>query len=100
MRTNNTKSSEILTSLLPSFEEQHHQQQQQENPFKYSKDFMLSLYKADLHLPADFNKHEYVTTDKIMAPLATEELSDLEKKALNYVTGGTRLGQRKGKLNL
>ncbi|CAO3631456.1 unnamed protein product [Mucor hiemalis] len=97
MRTNNTKSSEILTSLLPSFEEQHHQQQQQENPFKYSKDFMLSLYKANLHLPANFNKHEYVTTDKIMAPLATEELSDLEKKALNYVTGGTRLGQRKAR---
>lgn len=82
MRTNNTKSSDIVSSFLPSFEEQHHQHQQQlqENPFKYSKDFMLSLYKPDLHLPADFNQHEYVTTDKIMAPLATEELSELEKK--------------------
>lgn len=67
----NFASSEILDSLLP-FEDQQ--------GLKYSKDFMLSLYKPDSQLPSDFNQHEYVTTDKILCPLAFEELSESEKK--------------------
>jgi hypothetical protein len=78
-QTTNGGTSDILDSLL-SFEEQQQQHQQQENPFKYSKDFMLSLFKPDSNLPFDFNQHEYVTTDKIVSPLAFEELTESEKK--------------------
>lgn len=67
-------SSDILESLMP-FEDQH--------AFKYSKDFMLSLYKPDSQLPSDFNQHEYVTTDKILCPLAFEELTESERKVCN-----------------
>jgi PERQ amino acid-rich with GYF domain-containing protein len=72
-----SSSSDILESFAPSFEDNHHQQ---ENPFKYSKDFMLSLYKPDFQLPSDFKQHEYVTTEDRTCPLAFEELTESEKK--------------------
>lgn len=74
-------SNELLDSLLPFEGNQHlQQQQQQENPFKYSKDFMLSLYKPALPFPSDFLQHEYVTLEGCFSPLAFEELTDVEKK--------------------
>ncbi|KAK4518115.1 transcription factor TFIIF complex subunit Tfg3 [Mucor velutinosus] len=82
-------SHDILDSLMP-FEDngssshlQFQQQHQQENPFKYSKEFMLSLFKPALQLPSDFKQHEYVTTDACNAPLAFEELTETEKKLLS-----------------
>ncbi|CAO0793818.1 unnamed protein product [Mucor circinelloides] len=75
-------------SLMP-FEDnssnhlQFQQQHQQENPFKYSKEFMLGLFKPALHLPSDFKQHEYVTTEGCNAPLAFEELTEAEKKLLS-----------------
>jgi hypothetical protein len=83
-RSNNSTdfaSNEPLDTLL-SFEDsqQLQQQQQQENPFKYSKDFMLSLYKSALPLPSDFQQHEYVTIEGCLSPLAFEELTEAEKK--------------------
>lgn len=78
-------SNDILDSLMP-FEDnssnhlQFQQQHQQENPFKYSKEFMLGLFKPALHLPSDFKQHEYVTTEGCNAPLAFEELTEAEKK--------------------
>ncbi|KAK9765847.1 kinesin-like protein [Basidiobolus ranarum] len=52
------------------------------NPFKYSKEFMLSLYKP-VGLPLDFEKHEYVTSDDCLPPMASIELTDQEKKLLS-----------------
>jgi hypothetical protein len=80
---NNTEfaSNELLDSLLPFEDSQQLQQQQQvENPFKYSKDFMLSLFKPALSLPSDFQQHEYVTIEGCLSPLAFEELTEVEKK--------------------
>lgn len=88
-RSNGTHfaSHDILDSLMP-FEDNsssnhlqfQQQQHQQENPFKYSKEFMLGLFKPALQLPSDFKQHEYVTTDVCNAPLAFEELTEAEKK--------------------
>ncbi|KAI8988377.1 hypothetical protein BDF20DRAFT_910871 [Mycotypha africana] len=58
-------------------------QQQTVNPYKYSKDVLLSLFKPDLPLPADFNHHEYATIDHTNTPIAFEELTDFEKKLLS-----------------
>lgn len=72
-----------------SFDQQQQQQQESNrqaaaetnNPFKYSKEFMLSLYKPNHELPFDFKQHEYVTTqDQRYSPLAFEELTEAEKK--------------------
>ncbi|ORX93137.1 hypothetical protein K493DRAFT_316136 [Basidiobolus meristosporus CBS 931.73] len=52
------------------------------NPFKYPKDFMLSLYKP-VGLPLDFEKHEYVTSDECLPPMASIELTEQEKKLLS-----------------
>ncbi|KAL9557302.1 hypothetical protein MBANPS3_001456 [Mucor bainieri] len=80
----------FLDSLMPfedsnhlQFQQQQQQQHQQENPFKYSKEFMLGLFKPALQLPSDFKQHEYVTTDACNAPLAFEELTEAEKKLLS-----------------
>ncbi|KAI8098329.1 uncharacterized protein B0P05DRAFT_7043 [Gilbertella persicaria] len=68
-------SSEFLDSL--PFE------QQSDNPFKYSKEFMLGLYKPTLQLPSDFQQHEYATSQEPIVPLAFEELTETEKKLLS-----------------
>ncbi|GAN03158.1 hypothetical protein MAM1_0035d02609 [Mucor ambiguus] len=83
-------SHDLLDSLMP-FEDNgnsnhlqfQQQQHQQENPFKYSKEFMLGLFDPALQLPSDFKQHEYVTTDACNAPLAFEELTEAEKKLLS-----------------
>ncbi|OZJ04834.1 hypothetical protein BZG36_02325 [Bifiguratus adelaidae] len=49
------------------------------NPFKYSKEIMLSLFKPST-LPAEFEQHEYVTVLEAMEPLAFVPMSDAEKK--------------------
>ncbi|KAI7866759.1 hypothetical protein BDF14DRAFT_806085 [Spinellus fusiger] len=51
------------------------------NPFKYSKDLMLSLYKPT-DLPLDFEKHEYVAVEESQGPLSFVDLSENEKKLL------------------
>ncbi|KAF9584112.1 hypothetical protein BGW38_007532, partial [Lunasporangiospora selenospora] len=51
------------------------------NPFKYSKELMLSLYKPT-GLPIEFERHEYVTSDECLLPLAVQPLSEQEVKLL------------------
>lgn len=82
---NDFVSSDNIESLLPFNEsQQQQQQQQQDSPFKYSKEFMLGLYKPSLQLPSDFTQHEHATIDESIAPLAFEELSEWEKKVRIY----------------
>lgn len=50
------------------------------NAFKYSKEYMLSLYKPSPQLPSDFQQHEYVTVEESLPPLAFDELTEIEKK--------------------
>ena len=86
INSNDFASTDILDSLMPfddnNNNQQHQQQSQQENPFKYSKEFMLGLFKPALQLPSDFKQHEYVTMEGCTAPLAFEELTDAEKKVI------------------
>ncbi|KAI9316201.1 hypothetical protein BX666DRAFT_216060 [Dichotomocladium elegans] len=53
-----------------------------ENPYKYSKEFMLSLYKP-VAPPADFERHEYVSVEESQGPLSFVDLSEEEKKLLS-----------------
>ncbi|KAL0081218.1 hypothetical protein J3Q64DRAFT_1823787 [Phycomyces blakesleeanus] len=52
------------------------------NPFKYSKEFMLSLYKPT-ELPLGFEKHEYVAVEECQGPLSFVDLSENERKLLS-----------------
>ncbi|KAI9477813.1 MAG: hypothetical protein EXX96DRAFT_227030 [Benjaminiella poitrasii] len=81
--SNSDFTSSATTNSFLSFEDKQQQHQQQDNPFKYSKEFMLSLYKPALPLPSDFKQHEYVTVDDYSSPLAFEELTETEKKLLS-----------------
>src|SRR6266540_5918727 len=52
------------------------------NPFKYSKEFMLKLYKP-VGLPLEFERHEYVTSEEALQPMAMIVLTEQEQKVLN-----------------
>ncbi|KAI8582715.1 hypothetical protein K450DRAFT_226576 [Umbelopsis ramanniana AG] len=58
------------------------QDDQQDNPFKYSKEYMLSLYKP-YALPVEIEKHDYVIVEECQQPLAKVELTESEKKLLS-----------------
>ena len=49
------------------------------NPFKYSKEFMLKLYKP-VGLPLEFERHEYVTSEEALQPMAMIVLTEQEQK--------------------
>lgn len=49
------------------------------NAYKYSKDFMLSLYRP-VDLPAELERHDYVAVPDSQGPVSFVELSDEEKK--------------------
>ena len=51
------------------------------NPFKYSKELMLSLYKP-VGLPLEFERHESVTVEESLPPIAFLALTDQEKKVM------------------
>ncbi|KAF7729266.1 hypothetical protein EC973_004796 [Apophysomyces ossiformis] len=57
------------------------------NTFKYSREFMLSLYKPS-ELPVDFERHEYAAVEESLGPLAFEELSETEKKYFEQLLAG------------
>jgi hypothetical protein len=52
-----------------------------DNPYKYSKEFMLNLYKP-YAVPVEIEKHEYVIVEECQQPLAKAPLSENEKKVL------------------
>jgi hypothetical protein len=49
------------------------------NPFKYSKELMLALYKPT-GLPIEFERHEVMTSDDPLAPMSTLPFSEHEIK--------------------
>ncbi|KAF9174569.1 hypothetical protein BGX20_010797 [Mortierella sp. AD010] len=51
------------------------------NPFKYSKELMLSLYKPT-GLPIEFERHEYMTSEESLPPISFLQLSEQEVKLL------------------
>lgn len=67
--------------LTPQSASSFSQDDQQDNPYKYSKDLMLSLFKP-YALPVEIEKHEYVIVDECQQPLGKVELSESEKKVL------------------
>ncbi|KAG2179079.1 hypothetical protein INT43_001929 [Umbelopsis isabellina] len=58
------------------------QDDQHDNPYKYSKEFMLSLFKP-YALPVEIERHEYVVVEDCQQPLAKVELTEHEKKLLS-----------------
>ncbi|KAG2186544.1 hypothetical protein INT44_002768, partial [Umbelopsis vinacea] len=58
------------------------QDDQQDNPFRYSKEYMLSLFKP-YALPVEIEKHDYVIVEDCQQPLAKVELTESEKKLLS-----------------
>ncbi|KAF9355941.1 hypothetical protein BGX26_005905 [Mortierella sp. AD094] len=49
------------------------------NPFKYSKELMLSLYRPT-GLPIEFERHEYMTSEESLPPISFLQLSEQEVK--------------------
>ncbi|KAF9975270.1 hypothetical protein BGZ73_001162 [Actinomortierella ambigua] len=52
------------------------------NPFKYSKDFMLSLFKP-VGVPIEFERHDYVTSEDSLMPMASQPFTEQELKILS-----------------
>ncbi|KAG0284842.1 hypothetical protein BGZ96_010822 [Linnemannia gamsii] len=52
------------------------------NPFKYSKDLMLSLFKP-VGFPIEFERHEYATSEDALMPMSSHPFSDQEIKILS-----------------
>ncbi|KAF9409148.1 hypothetical protein BGZ94_002043 [Podila epigama] len=52
------------------------------NPFKYSKELMLSLYKP-VGFPIEFERHEYATSEEALQPMSSQPFSDQEIKILS-----------------
>ncbi|KAG0222040.1 hypothetical protein BGW42_006961 [Actinomortierella wolfii] len=52
------------------------------NPFKYSKDFMLSLFKP-VGVPIEFERHDYVTSEEPLMPMASQPFTEQELKILS-----------------
>ncbi|KAG0260797.1 hypothetical protein DFQ27_003315 [Actinomortierella ambigua] len=52
------------------------------NPFKYSKDFMLSLFKP-VGVPIEFERHDYVTSEEPLLPMASQPFTEQELKILS-----------------
>ncbi|CAG8516527.1 1684_t:CDS:10, partial [Funneliformis caledonium] len=63
------------------------------NPFKYSKEFMLKLYKP-VGLPLEFERHEYVTSEEAIQPMAMIVLTEQEQKLLSGVSVNSELTRR------
>ncbi|KAG0214514.1 hypothetical protein BGX28_001968 [Mortierella sp. GBA30] len=52
------------------------------NPFKYSKELMLSLYKPT-GLPIEFERHDIMTSEESLKPMSSQPFSDQELKLLS-----------------
>ncbi|CAG8532133.1 18892_t:CDS:2 [Acaulospora morrowiae] len=63
------------------------------NPFKYSKEFMLKLYKP-VGLPLEFERHEYVTSEEPLQPMALIMLTEQEHKLLSGASVNSELTRR------
>jgi hypothetical protein len=51
------------------------------NEFKYSKEFMLSLYQP-YQIPDRFERHEHITVEESLPPKSFEPPSEAEKKVV------------------
>ncbi|CAG8570826.1 10207_t:CDS:2 [Rhizophagus irregularis] len=63
------------------------------NPFKYSKEFMLKLYKP-VGLPLEFERHEYVTSEEPLQPMAMIIYTEQEQKLLSGTSVNSELTRR------
>ncbi|KAF9573377.1 hypothetical protein EC968_008647 [Mortierella alpina] len=79
---NNVRSG--ISSAVPSFETSpsDHLPSDTLNPFKYSKELMLSLFKP-AGLPIEFERHEYATNEDALMPMSSQPFSDQEIKILS-----------------
>ncbi|KAF9966573.1 hypothetical protein BGZ70_001934 [Mortierella alpina] len=63
------------------------------NPFKYSKELMLSLYKPT-GLPIEFEQYEIMTSEESLKPMSSQPFSDQEQKrnfdSRSHGVGGAR----------
>ncbi|CAG8481447.1 14448_t:CDS:10 [Ambispora leptoticha] len=63
------------------------------SPFKYSKEFMLKFYKP-VGLPLEFERHEYVTSDEPLPPMALLSYTEQEQKLLSGQSVNSDLTRR------
>ncbi|ORZ23149.1 hypothetical protein BCR42DRAFT_404088 [Absidia repens] len=74
--------SPTLTASLSSSKDNEFGSTSQDNPYRYSKDFMLGLYRP-MDVPSQFDKLPFVAVDEPISPLAFIDLTDDEKKLLS-----------------
>ncbi|KAF9966923.1 hypothetical protein BGZ70_000723 [Mortierella alpina] len=79
---NNVRSG--ISSTVPAFETSasDHLPSDTLNPFKYSKELMLSLFKP-AGFPIEFERHEYATNEDALMPMSSQPFSDQEIKILS-----------------
>ncbi|CAO3572143.1 unnamed protein product [Mortierella alpina] len=72
---NNVRSG--ISSTVPAFETSasDHLPSDTLNPFKYSKELMLSLFKP-AGFPIEFERHEYATNEDALMPMSSQPFSD------------------------
>ncbi|CAG8515719.1 17473_t:CDS:2 [Gigaspora margarita] len=63
------------------------------NPFKYSKEFMIKLYKP-VGLPLEFERHEYITSEEPLQPMALIVPTEQEQKLLSGASVNSDLTRR------
>ncbi|CAI2169903.1 14834_t:CDS:10 [Funneliformis geosporum] len=91
--SNNTTSNRSLHSEMSEKSEVPGAGESALNPFKYSKEFMLKLYKP-VGLPLEFERHEYVTSEEALQPMAMIVLTEQEQKLLSGVSVNSELTRR------
>ncbi|KAJ1923317.1 kinesin-like protein [Tieghemiomyces parasiticus] len=63
------------------------------NPFRYSRELMLSLYKP-VNLPLEFERHEYITSDEPLEPMANVLLTEKEEELFSGASVNSELTKR------
>ncbi|KAJ1658871.1 kinesin-like protein [Dispira simplex] len=63
------------------------------NPFRYSRELMLSLYKP-ANVPVEFERHEYITSDQPLEPMAHISMTEEEAKLLSGGSVNSELTKR------
>ncbi|KAJ3017113.1 hypothetical protein HKX48_003709 [Thoreauomyces humboldtii] len=68
---------------------------QDSNQFKYSREFILSLFDPTLPVPPDFEAAPTMTSDHPLEPLANTPLSDNEKKLFTSQSVNSEISARR-----
>ncbi|KAJ1962533.1 kinesin-like protein, partial [Dispira parvispora] len=90
-----TPYSRLISGNITSTNQSTHPKDEvdQLNPFRYSRELMLSLYKP-ANVPVEFERHEYITSDQPLEPMAHIPMTEEETKLLSGGSVNSELTKR------